>query len=772
VGLACSFLIFLHVSTELSFDKQYKDAGNIYRLAVKSNMGDNQFEAAVTGGPLAITLQNELPEIVGYTRIREGRLTLLSSENHAFYEEKILYADTTFFKIFNYTFIQGDPLSALELPRSIVLKESFARKIFGDEDPVGRQLKWNNDNNYTITAVLQDSPEKSHLDFDILVSFNTLYQNERFKSLLQSYFAYTTLNYIKVLPKTNPKELEDKIDIVVDKYMGDGLLEYEGKYDVFLQPLTKIYLHSDLLHEMKTTSDISLVYIFSGIAFLVLIIACINFINLSTARSINRSLEVGLRKVFGANRSMLFSQFMGESILTVFLSLVLSVFLFYLFLPIFNGLSGNDFKFINLLRWEYLATVLPGIIFIGFLAGIYPSFYLSGFRPVKVLKRFVVGGAGKSYFRNFLVVIQFMISVFLLAGTFLINQQLIYIQNKDLGIDQKNIVVISLRNKNMIDNYNSLKAEMSNLPGVLNVTGSSAYLGQFQQRRGFFEEGKGLKDMVLTLYVQVDQNYLDFSRTELIQGRNFFENSIADSNAIIINQADLEQLGWQEPVGKYIFIPGQTKDESIPLRVVGVVKNFNFASLHQDIKPLIVMNSPERIRYLSLKIDPENMDEIIGLISAKWEMLFPGFPFEYFMQQSIYNEMYRQEVNMGSLFGYFSVLALFIAILGLLGLSSYSVEQRTREIGIRKVLGSSVKEILILLTKDFSKWVILAIVIAIPITYFAMDSWLSHFAFHTDISWRVFLMSGIIAFTIAYIIILFQAMKVSRANPVDSLQYE
>lgn len=772
VGLVCSFLIFLHVSTELSYDKHFDDAKNIYRLAVKSTMGENQFEAAVTGGPLAQTLQNELPEVTGHTRIREGRLTLLSSANNSFYEEHIIYADSNFFELFDYELIRGNPKTALQKSRSIVLDEEIAEKFFGNEDPIGKQLKWNNEQYYTVTAIIKNPTHKSHLDFDILVSFSTLYENQRFKDLLQSYFAYTTLNYICITPGSDAAQIEYKIGRVVEKYMGDGLAEYGGKYEVFLQPLTQIYLHSDLLHEMKNSSDISSVYIFSGIAVLILIIAAINFINLSTARSLSRSMEVGLRKVFGAYRSMVFRQYMVESILTVLISAILSLFLFDLSLPLFNRLTGNEFTFYSLLNWKYLLVLLSGVTLVGFFSGIYPALYLSGFRPVVVLKKYMSGGKAGSYFRNTLVVVQFVISVFLLGGTFLINKQLNFLENKDLGVDQHDIVVLSLRNASMMARYQSLKAEMNNVPGVLNITGSSAYLGNFQQRRGFYKEGTGIDDMVLTLNLQVDPNYMDFFNTRLELGRSFFENSKTDSNAIVINKAYQEQLEWANPIGKHIFIPGQSEAESIPLRIVGVVSDFNYASLHQEVKPLIIMNSPQSVRYLSLKINHQNSEQVIKMISSKWSDLFPQYPFEYFMQQSVYEEMYRSEVNMGSLFKYFSLLALFIAVLGLMGLSSYSTEQRTREIGIRKVLGSSVREILILITRDFSKWVVLAIMIAIPISYFAMDQWLNHFAFHTEISWEVFLISSLIAFAVAYITIFLQTLKASRTDPIESLKYE
>ncbi len=772
IGLACSFLILLHVITELSYDDHFKDANNIFRLAVKASISGNEFEAAVTGGPLAGILKSELHEINGYTRLREGTMTLLRTDDKSFYEENILYADSSFFEIFSFDVLSGDPKTALIHPNSIVLTKKMAKKFFGDLNPIGKNIKWNNEQNYTVTGIVKDTDKKTHLDFDILVSFSTLYQNERFKNLLQSLYAYTTLNYVKTYPGTDINDLQLKMNDVVKRHMGEELARIGGTYEIFLQPITSIYLHSNILHELKTNSDISIIYIFSAVAILILIIACINFINLSTARSAKRSKEVGLRKVFGANKEMLFRQFIMESVIVVFIGLILSIALFYLALPVFNNLTGNNFTIGILLKWNYLLFIIAIVLLVGFLAGSYPAVYLSRFEPVSVLKGFFTNNTKKSGFRNVMVIIQFIISVFLVASTLLIFRQLKYISDKDLGIDNKNLVIIALRSSSMTTNYNSLKAEMKNLPGVLDVTGSSSYLGNFQQRRGFYPEGGSDDDMILLLNIQTDPNYLNVFNVRFLKGRNFFENSIADSNAIVINKAYQDKLCWQDPLGKLIFIPGNEGEEGYPLKIVGVVEDFNFASLHEKVMPLIIMNQPKRIRYLAIKINPENQQQVLEVISSKWEALYPDYPFEYFMQQTKYEEMYKAEVNMSRLFIYFTILAIFIAALGLFGLSSFTAEQRTREIGIRKVLGSSIPEILILLSKESARMVVIAIVIAIPLSWFGMDKWMQNFAFRTNVAWWIFAVSGIIAIIIAYAAILFQAIKASRKNPVDSLKYE
>lgn len=772
VGFACSLLILIHVYTELSYDEHFKDAEDIHRIAVKASLSGSEFEAAVTGGPLASILKSELPEISGFTRLREGTMTLLTSGEKSFYEENILFADSSFFEIFSFDFLQGESSAALIHPYSIVLTERLAKKFFGSSDPVGQKLKWNNDQYYTVTGILKDPDQKSHLDFDILVSFSTLYQNERFRDLLQSLFAYTTLNYIKVHPGTDKTTLETKINEVVERHMGEELARIGGKYEIFLQPVTSIYLHSNILHELKTTGNISNIYLFSAVAIFILVIACINYINLSTARSARRSREVGVRKVFGANKGMLFRQFITESIVFVGLGLIFSILLIVIFLPVFNHLTGDDLSIGSLLSRNYVIFLFAVLLLVGFLAGSYPALYLSRFNPASVLKGSVYGKSKKSGFRNTTVIIQFILSIFLVSITLLIYRQLSFMHDKDLGVNIKNTMIISLRSRSMTTHYNTLKAEMNNLPGVLDVTGASSFLGNFQQRQGFYPEGGDDDDMTLVLNIQTDPNYLQVFDAHLLQGRNFYENSLTDSNAIIINKAYQDHLGWEDPINKQIFIPGENGGNAQPLKIVGVVDNFNFASLHAGVMPLIIMNQPERIRFLAIKIVPENQQEVIQLIALKWKSLYPDFPFEYFMQQTKYEEMYTKEVNMSRLFVYFTVLAAIIAALGLYGLSSFIAEQRTKEIGIRKILGSPISRILGLLSKEFAQLTMIAIVIAFPLSWYGMDRWLQNFAFQTNIPWWIFAVSGLMAILITYLTTVFQALKASRTNPVDALKCE
>jgi putative ABC transport system permease protein len=772
IGLAAAMTIFLHVSTELDYDRHFTDSSNIYRLAVNASMSGKSFSAAVTGGPLAAILKNELPEVIDFTRIREGQMTLLKIDEKSFYEENILYADSGFFRIFNYTFLRGDPDKALVHPNSMVLTESMAKKFFGDSDPMGQIIKWDNEQNFIVTGILAASEKKSHLHFDMLVSFSTLYQNNRFKSLLQSFFAYTTLNYIKVRTGTDQKDLEQKIGGIVNKYMGDGLSEFGGTYEVFLQPLTRIYLHSDLLHEMRTSGNASHVYIFIAVALLIIVIACINYINQSTALSAIRAKEVGVRKVFGANRIMLFRKFMFESMFFVLVSFCLGLILLRVALPLYNNLSGNDYALISLFNIQNIIAGFFFIWLITLLAGLYPAFYLSGFEPERALKGSFLAHKGKYHLRNITVVIQFVISIFLITATLLIHRQLNFLSNKDLGVDIHDVVVIPLRNSQMISRYQTLKGEIKNIPGVMDVTGSSAYLGNLQQRRGFYPEGGTINDMVLTLNIQVDNNYIDVFSPTLLAGRSFFENSIADSNAIIINQAYKNYLGWDDPIGKSLFIPGDSDANAYALKIVGVVDDFHYASLHEEVKPLIIMNNTGNSRYMVVKINASDQKSVMNALSTRWEALNPDYPFEYFMQQSIYDKMYYKEVNMGKMFLSFSILAMFIASLGLFALASFTAIRRTREIGIRKVLGCSVGGILGMVTFDFIKLIFLAILIAIPITWILLEKWLQGFAFRTSVDGWIFLISSFTAILIGCITVFLHALKAAQTNPVLALKYE
>jgi len=775
IGIACFVLISLYVYNELNYDRHHKKADRTYRQILKGNMGGSYLEAAVTGGPMGPILYKELPEVVEFTQIQEVRRSvLLTYLDRYFFEENIIYADSSFFRIFDFDFVQGDPETALIQPFSLVLSQKIARKFFGDENPVGKTIKWNNRENFLVTAVIKDSQGNTHLQKDIYASFSTLMADERSKSLVNDLFAFMTFNYVVVNDRdVDLKKLQQKVDTLVEKHMGSGMRDFGGKFSVSLQPLSAIHLHSHLLHEMGRQGDISQVYIFSAIAFLILIIACINFINLSTARSAKRALEVGMRKVFGADRKRLIMQFISESILVSFISLIISMVFIEIVRPFFNDLAGTSFGVDWFGNVKYLLFIIVLTGFVGLAAGIYPAVFLSSFRPVKVFKSDFITFSGKAFFRNALVVFQFTISVFLIFGTLVIYQQLRFINKKDLGFNKEDLMIVPLRGAEMTSRYATIRAELLNIPGVDGVSASSSYLGNFGQRQGYYPEGNSRKDAWMLLNLQVDYNFTDVIGAKLLKGRNFSENIKADSNVVLINEALAKEMGLEDPVGHFILQPtGEDESTDRRFKIVGVVKDFSYASLHESVKPLLINNDPRNYRYLNIRLNAQNQQSTIALLGQKWDSMFPEQPLNYFFVEEKYLELYTSDMKMGNLFFIFTILAIFIASLGLFGLVLYIIERRTREIGIKKVFGSTVSLIVLQMNLEFIKWVILASVIAWLIGWYFMDKWLQNFAFQSPIKWWFYAAASFLAIIIAAVTISWQAFKSARKNPIDALRYE
>ncbi len=771
IGLACFILILFFVYNETSFDKHHDRAENIYRLGLKGVMSGNEFQAAVSGGPLGRIVMNEIPEVVNFARMRELRTSILFTyENKQIYQDHMMYADSTFFEVFEYEQLYGDLKTALFLPHSLVFSESTAKKYFGNEDPIGKIIKWNNNKNYTVTGVFKDQTKNSHIDFDVFISYSSLYDTERGRQFSNSFFAFTTFNYILTTEDASAEEIDRKTAEVVEKYMGDTMREYGSAFSIFLQPLLSIHLHSNLMHEFGREGDANKVYIFSAIAFLILFIACINFINLATARSSKRAMEVGIRKVFGANKGMLFRQFISESLLTAIISIGISLLLVELLLPTYNNLTANTFGFSDL-NPLLIILLVSGLAFsVGLVSGSYPAIFISSFQPIKVLKGNFLKSSKKSLFMNVMVILQFIISVFLICSTIVVYRQLTFMESKDIGINKSNLITISMREAKVRENYETIKAEFSNISGVNAVTSSSRALGYFNQRMGFLPEGGLPTDSRMILFLEVDPNYLNIMKTKMMMGRNFHENSQTDSSSIIINNSLRNDLGWDNPLGKHMIISDADAGE-IKLKIIGVVNDFNYASLHEDIKPMIIFTRPSNY-YISVRYNPLNKVQIIKKLEEKWSEMYPSIPFDYFIQEERLNELYRSENTMGDLFVYFTFLAIFIAILGLFGLTTHNAEQRTKEVGIRKVMGGSITKIVRLLTSEFAILVIISNVIAWPLAYYFSYDWLQNFSYRTDIKWWIFPLSGILSLGISTIIVGIKAYQSASKNPVDALKYE
>jgi len=774
IGLACFTLIILYVQNELSYDRHHDSAENIYRLSLMGNMAGNSFHAAVTGGPVGEIMESEVPEIVEHvTLYKSYRPVLLEVNEHKFYQDGIFYADSNFFNMFKYEFLSGDPSTAISQPNSVVITETMAKKLFGDQNPMAETIRLSNKRSLVVKGIVRDPVHRSHLNFNLMASLSTFRSDDRMWGFVNNLFTLITQNYVRVIPGTSRDELIEKITPVVNSQLNDDAQDESMRLTIIPQRITDIHLHSKLLHELEDNGNISRVYIFSAIAFLVLIVACINFVNLTTAKSSKRALEVGVRKVFGASRKLLFRQFIGESLIIAFISLLVAILLIEFFMPFFENLAGIEFGSNWLSDWRFLLALIGIAMFAGLLSGSYPALFLSAYKPIRVLKGDTFRGGNRSFFRNAMVVMQFVISVFLIFSTLTIYRQLEFLQNKDIGINKENVVILPLRGSDLAGQYEIIQDEMRLLPGVKDVSASSAYLGNFEQRRTFYPEGTPRQSAYMINNVQMDYNYLEMMNAKLLMGRPFNENRQLDSNAVIINQSLMKKLEWDDPLGKHIYIPiGDSAYGDRPLRIVGVVKDFNFASLHNPVDPLIISLEPARFRYLNVKINSQNIPAILQMIENKWKEFTSEQPFDYFFQDARFDSFYVAESRMTNLFIYFSVLALFIAATGLFGLALYTTERRTKEIGIRKVFGGTVRQILKLLTKEFVRWVIVANLIAWPLGWYFMHTWLQNFAYQTNIAWWIFVLSALLSLVIAIITVSWQSIRATMKNPVDALRYE
>ena len=771
VGIACFVGIIAYTNNELSYDLHHESAENLFRVKLIGDMSGTAFEAAVTGAPVGKILYEELPEVTMYTRIIQyPRSILFDYNDKKIYQEGIVYADSSFFKMFKYD-IKGNPEMALQEPYSLVMLESVAKKYFGNEDPIGKIISWNNTTDYTVRAIVKEPVPNTHIDFQVLVSRSSLYTNSRYESLYNNMFAFTNLNYIKC-NHNNTKDLNSKINEIFESHAGESMKEFGANLTIELQAVKDIHLKSNITHELKPNGNSTIVYIFVAVAFLIIVISSINYINLSIANSSTRTLEVGIRKMFGANKKALFTQFLSESLFIVLFSFILGFFILKLISPLLNSISTNPFDYIlaNNINWFFIALLIPAIVIF---AGSYPSIYLSSLKPIKILKGKAFYGNHKSVFRNTMIIIQFVISIFLLSSTWLIYNQMNYIQSKDLGFTKDHFIVAALRSTGMGSQYETLKDEMLRIPGVKDASASSSYLGSFNQRRGFYKNTDTRKEMMMILNLQCENNFLEMMNIEIADGRYFLPDALSDENKIIVNETLVKEFGFENPIGKSFRIPLAEDEADDPkLEIIGVCKDFHYASLHNKVKPIIIWQDPNLRRYISIRIDDKDQKSTLELITKKWNELFPDYPFEYFFLENQYNNLYKADVKFGSVFTAFTLLAIFIACLGIFGLTSYTTEKRTKEIGIRKVMGASVSAIMKLISKDYIIPILISAVISIPISWYFVNNWLQNFSYRINIQWIVFVLSTLLAFLIALFAINIKAYFAARKNPVDSIRYE
>ena len=773
IGLATCMLIMLYVVHELSYDRFFRNHEQIYRVAVRANITGDHLNVAVTSNPMGENMVMDLPEVLSFTRIMpNNQAVFFAIGNKSFYNEGLYYVDSSFFDIFSYNMIAGDPSTALSEPYSIVLSQSLASRYFPAIDPIGKVIKMNDRINLKITGVIEDPQENSHLDFNCLVSYSSLLEEmgiERF----DDWGSLSIYTYVKIGINTNIDSLEAKIQEFTYRHMDD--LDEGGNISIepYLQELTSIHLHSNLMAELGPNSDIGYIYTFAAIAFFALLIACINFMNLATARSTRRAREVGMRKVCGAQRSQIIIQFLGESMLLALLAMTLALILVELSLPLFNNLTDQDLGF-NTLFNPWMITGLVVLLFIsGILAGSYPAFFLSGFKPISVIKGNITrSGRSRPHLRNILVVFQFSISIILIICTGIVYMQMDFLQKKHLGYEKENIVVVPLRSDRLREKLKVFDAEMTGLPSVMSVSFSTGVPGRSLSGTGYFPEG-GNEDAPWIIYqMDCDFGFIETLGMNIIYGRDFDPENASDTNCVIINETLMKRLSWEDPLGKSMM--GFGLDTVIPHKIVGVIEDFNFKSLHEVVEPAMLKMNTDHPNFMIIRLNPGDPRKALYEIESKWEDIEANFIFDYFMLDSQFDELYRSEVAMGKLFMYFAFIAIFIACLGLLGLASYTAEQRTKEIGIRKVMGATVSNIILKLTLEFTRWVLLANILAWPVAWVLMHQWMKNFAY--TISWPEFIwilpMATLLSFAIALLTVASQAMRAAMNDPVKALKYE
>jgi putative ABC transport system permease protein len=770
VGMTCCLLILFYVRTELSYDRHHENADGIYRVTSLNHRSGTHW--ACIGPPVGPALESAFPEIERVVRYRfvEAGSAVLSHEEREFEEKGILYADANVFHMFTLPLRQGNPTTALRDPHTIILTAEMVQKYFGDADAMGRILSFNGGMELKVTGVLEDLPKTAHNPFDFLISLSTFYSNAGdWLDRAKTWAGFHT--YIQLKEGVDPESLTQKIPDFVARFYADRYDEpADERMSLHLQPLVDIHLHSKLEKELHQNSDIAYVYIFSVIAAFVLVIACINFVNLTTARSTRRMREIGIRKVVGAHRTQLIRQIMAESMFMVLLAWALTLGAIELTLPIFTNLTGVELA-LDAFQPTQLFLMMGGIaVLTGIISGSYPALLVSGFHPIDALKGRSRSTARPATFRKGLVTVQFVISIFLMAASLVIGDQLTFFRTKQLGFDKEHVIKVRLPEvlrEAVVRSPETFREELSQNPAIVSMSVASEVPGERFSLEGINIEGRpDAPATTMRIIWGVDHDYLPTLGIELAQGRNFSRELRSDSSALILNEAGVRELGLSDPIGTRL------RWQRYVGNVVGVVHDFHFASLHNQIQPLIIPLRPNQANHLLVRVAPHKIAEVLPFLRSTLDKIVPNQPFFYSLLGADFDRLYLAEDKLFDIFGYFTGIAIFVACLGLLGLASFAAEQRTKEIGVRKVLGASIRGVVILLSKDFSKLVALAFLISTPIAFLATRQWLQDFAYRVEIGIGTFLMAGVLALLIAWLTVFFHALKAALSNPVESLRYE
>ncbi|MDX5418510.1 MAG: ABC transporter permease, partial [Hymenobacteraceae bacterium] len=773
IGVASCILIFLYVQDELSYESNFSKSDRIVRVVGEVVFEGQQDNFAVTPPPLINSLQ-KFTGLETVTQFSPASKQTIWYNNQSFTEDKLLFADSAFFKVFDYEFIAGNPATALNAPQKIVLTEALATKLFGSPDQaLGKVLQFSR-NPYTVTGVYKDKGH-SHIEATGLLSRATIDNNlteEQLKNLWFNLnrYTYALLPDIDQLPAFQ-QQLNDFSANFINPWIKENRLNAQMNF--IAQPLKDIHFDERYAHGMAPSGNMAYVYIFSAVAVFLLLIASINYMNLATARSAKRAKEVGLRKVVGADRSQLISQFLGESVLLTLIAVLLALALVQVFIPTFNELTSKQFSSNFFMQWEFVLLLLAIVILVGILAGSYPAFFLSRFKPADVLKTDKMPRGSSAILRKALVVVQFSISLIMIIGTIVVFAQMRYLKSADLGFQKEQVLVIDVPNgdSTLVKRLPVIKQQLLQNPNITHVSNTYSIPSESLNRALMLMEQEDDKMVEKTIdLMAVDYDFIPLMGIEITEGRNFSRDIKTDEkHGVIINEAAAKWLGWDNPIGKKVFT-GDTAIADTPTRIIGVVKDFHVESLHSEVKPLAITLAPESPGYLLARIAPENQAATIQFVEQEWRQFDQKHPMEYFFLDEFFDRQYKAEEKMLTVFGYFAALTILIACLGLFGLASFTAEQRTKEIGIRKVLGSSVASIVMLLSKEFAILVLLAIALASPIAWYGMSTWLQDFAYRIDLSWWIFVVAGFAAMAIALITVSFQAVKTALLDPVVALR--
>jgi len=778
IGIACSLLIAIFVINEAGYDKYNVKKERIFRLILNGKIGGQEVTVASTAAIIGPTVIEEFPEVEDFLRMNGWGPTVVEYNNQTFTEEHYLEADSSFFNFFSIPVVKGDRENLLNSPRKIVLSESTAKKIFGDENPIDKTLKIGSDSvRYTVSGVMADVPDNSHFEANIIASFMTSPLSKDPGWTNNSFSTYFLLK-----PNSDYENVDAKFPGLIEKYVGPELQQYMGisisdfmaqgnKYRFYLQNLTDIHLDTSVEQEFKASSDPKYLIIFGSIAILIVVIASINFMNLSTAQASRRAKEVGIKKIGGSSRGMLITQFLSESFILSLISLILALIIIKLSLPYFNNLLDSNLDLSLFARWFTIPVLILFSLFVGLLAGSYPALFLSSFNPYEVLKGSVKNSMKNGKLRRVLVVFQFTVSILLIVGTMIMYRQIKYMLNKDVGFDKEQLIVIN-RAGALGSKVKSFKEAAKGIPGVINISSSTAVPGRTNNNNAYMLEGRK-EETFLLMTTWIDYDYLETYGMTLTSGRSFNESYSTDKQACIVNEAAIKNFGI-EALEKTRFMRPQDEGKIDYLPIIGVVKNFNFRSLRNPIEPCIFLFKTDDIfwGYLSVKILATNYSQIISQIEDLWKDFTANSPLQYYFVDKDFEQMYIQEKQNAQMAVIFSILAIFIASLGLFGLTSYTVEQRTKEIGVRKAMGSSVAGIYFEISKDVIILVTISAFIASPIIYYIADNWLKNFYYRINLEVFTFIAGLSIALSIAIITISYRILRAARVNPAQSLKYE